>query len=152
MPDRVLELFLPKRNLLARAAFLEHEAPHTCQMLWDRLPLQAQTTHVIVSGCELFVLFPWDRPPPPRENFTVCPDAGDLFFFFAPWYSTGAQPAGEIAVYYDRDAIPMGGSGMTADSLFASITQNRPAFAAACEAIWREGAETLILRRAECSA
>jgi hypothetical protein len=146
---RVIELLLPKRNLVARASLFEREAPRTCQMLWDRLPLVAETIHATVSGCELYVVFPWDELPPPKENVTLCPDAGDLFFYYAPWYAEGARPAGEIAIYYDRDAIPMGSQGMMAGTLFASITRNRAAFAAACEAIWREGAETLILRRAE---
>ena len=60
-----------------------------------------------------------------------------------------ASPTGEIAIYYDRDAIPTGGVGLMAGTLFATIVANRAAFADACEAIWHEGAETIIVRRGE---
>lgn len=149
MPERLIELVLPKRDLVVQAHLLEHEAPHTCQALWERLPLEAETIHAMVSGCELYILFPWDGPPPPQENSTVCTDAGDLFFYYAPWYSEGASSTGEIAIYYDRDAVPTGGNGPMAGTLFATIVAERDAFATACEAIWREGAEALIVRRAE---
>ncbi len=149
MPERLIELVLPKRNLVAQARLLEREAPSTCRALWERLPLEAETIHALVSGCELYILFPWHGPPPPRENSTVCTDAGDLFFYYAPWYSEGASSTGEIAIYYDRDSIPTGGAGLMAGNLFATIVTQRAAFADACEAIWREGAERLIVRRAE---
>lgn len=78
----------------------------------------------------------------------MCTDAGDLFFYYAPWYSEGSARLGEIAIFYDRDAIPMGGQGPMAGTLFGSIVVNRAPFAAACGSIWREGAETLVIRRA----
>jgi hypothetical protein len=149
MPKREIELVLPKRGLVARAILHENEAPRVCQMLWDRLPLEAETIHATFSGCELYVVFPWIGPPPPKENFTICTDAGDVFFYYAPWYADGAQPSGEVAIYYAREAVPMGGNGVMAGTLVASITDNQAGFADACETIWREGAETLLLRRAE---
>src|SRR5438128_2232055 len=149
MARRGVELVFPKRGLVARAALLEDEAPLVCQMLWERLPIEAVTIHATVSGCELYVLFPWDGPAPPKENFTICPDAGDLFFYYAPWYAEGAQRTGEIAIYYARDAVPMGGEGVMAGTLVATLTHEREAFADVCEAIWREGAEPLIIRPAQ---
>jgi hypothetical protein len=147
MPERRIELVLPRRGLVAAAALLDDEAPGACQRLWERLPLEAETIHAIVSGCELYILFPWEGAPPPRENQTIAADAGDVFFYYAPWYAAGAAATGEIAVYYDRDALPTGGDGPMAGTLVATIVAGRRAFAEACEAIWREGAETLIVRR-----
>jgi hypothetical protein len=149
MPERLIELVLPKRGLVAQARLLEREASRTCRAIWERLPLEAETIHAMVSGCELYFLFPWAEEPPPRENNTACTDAGDLFFYYAPWYGAGASPTGEIAIYYDRDAIPTGGVGLMAGTLFATIVANGAAFADACEAIWHEGAETIIVRRGE---
>jgi hypothetical protein len=146
---RRIELVLPKRRLVAEADLLDDEAPTICEALWQRLPLTAETIHAMVSGCELYILFPWEGEAPPRENDTLATDAGDLFFYYSPWYSPGAASVGEIAIYYDRDAVPTGGDGPMAGTLCATIVTNRRAFADACEAIWREGAETLIVRRGE---
>lgn len=147
--ERRIELVLPKRQLIAEAVLLDAEAPRTCEALWERLPLTAETIHAMVSGCELYILFPWEGEPPPRENDTIATDAGDLFFYYAPWHSQGATSTGEIAIYYDRDALPTGGDGPMAGALFATIVAGRREFADACEAIWREGVETLIVRRGE---
>jgi hypothetical protein len=149
MLERHIELCLPARGLVAEAVLLDAEAPQTCQALWERLPLAAETIHAMVSGCELYFLFPWIGPPPPRENQTVCTDAGDLFFYYAPWYAEDAASTGEIAIYYDRDAIPTGGAGLMAGTLVARLSQpeHRQAVADACEEIWRAGAEQLIIRR-----
>jgi hypothetical protein len=144
----MIELVLRRSGVVARARLLEREAPRTCQLLWDLLPIELESIHAIYSGCELYVVWPWQGDPPPRENFTACTDAGDLFFYYAPWYQAGASPGGEIAVYYDRDAVPTGRDGPMAGSLFATIVENRSAFAAACDAMSYRGVETLLIRPA----
>jgi len=146
--ERLIELVLAKRGVVARARLHQRQAPRTCQLLWDLLPIERESIHAIFSGCELYVVWPWEGEPPPRENFTVCTDAGDLFFYYAPWYHADARPGGEIAIYYDRDAIPTGGDGLMAGCLFATIVENGTAFAAACDAMSYQGAESLLIRRA----
>ena len=143
----MIELVLPKRDLTVRARLLEGSAPRTCELVWQKLPIEAPTIHGWYSGSELYTVFPWDGEAPPRENTTVCTDAGDLFFYYAPWYRVAAAASGEIAIYYGRDAIPMGSESMMAGSLFAEIVSDRGVFADTCESIWTEGAETLIVRR-----
>jgi len=147
MPRRTIDLILPKRNIVARARMLETEAPRTCEFIWERLPIESQIIHAWYSGCEVYFHFPWRGVTPPKENTTICTDAGDLFFYYAPWYRADAKPSGEIAIYYDRDAIPMGTAGPMAGSLFAEIFSGRAKFARACESIWTEGSETLLIRR-----
>jgi hypothetical protein len=144
----MIELILRQRGVVARARLLERAAPRTCQLLWELLPLELESIHAIYSGCELYVVWPWRGDPPPRENFTACADAGDLFFYYAPWYGAGARPSGEIALYYDRDAIPTGGDGLMAGCLFATIVANRRGFAAACDAMSHQGTDTLLIRPA----
>ena len=147
MADRYVELALPKRNLVARARLLDQEAPQTCQLLWERLPIAAETIHAQFSGCKLYVLFPWDGTPVPRENFTVCTDAGDLFFVWSGWSGPAGAGTVEVAVFYDRDAVPMGANAPHPGVLFATVVDNLSGFAEAGEAIWREGSETLIISR-----
>lgn len=147
MADRTIELVLPKRDLVTRARLLEREAPGICQLLWERLPLELFTIHAWYSGCEVYAVFPWSGAAPTRENTTICTDGGDLFFYYSGWYRKDAEPQGEIAIYYDRDAVPMGSDGVMAGTLFATITDNRERFAEACEEIWTHGSETLVIRR-----
>jgi hypothetical protein len=151
MPDRTIELVLPKRRVIVRARLLEREAPTVCQLIWERLPLELPVTHAWYSGCEVYSVFPWSGTEPCQENSTICTDAGDLFFYYSRWFGHNAEPHGEIAVYYDRDAVPMGSSAPMAGSLFATIdtAADRIQLAAACEEIWTEGSETLVIRRAE---
>ena len=151
MPDRYVELFLPKRNLVARARLLDQEAPQTCQLLWERLPIAAETIHAQYSGCELYVVFPWDGAAVPKENFTICTDAGDLFFYWSGWSGSSGADSGEVAIYYDRDAVPMGANAPMPGVLFATVVARLAELAEASESIWREGSETLIIRRSEAS-
>ena len=145
--NRVIELVLPKRGLITPARLLEREAPITCASIWKRLPIEEPTIHGWCSGDELYVVFPWEEEVPPRENTTVCTNAGDLFFYYAPWFHSYAKPSGEIAIFYGHDAIPMGSNDMMAGTLFAQIESNNESFAEASEEIWTGGSEPLVIRR-----
>jgi hypothetical protein len=144
---RYIELVLARRELVTRARLLDEAAPATCQAIWEVLPIQMPTIHAWVSGNEIYVVFPWERAPVPRENQTQHAQAGDLFYYYAPWYNQNARSSGEIAIYYDRDSQPLGGPGPMAGTLFAVIDEDLPAFTRACEEIWRDGAEQLEIRR-----
>ena len=50
MPDRTIELVLPKRRVVVRARLLEGEAPTVCQLIWERLPLELPVKHGIGPG------------------------------------------------------------------------------------------------------
>lgn len=146
-PSRIIELVLPNRGLTTPARMLEQEAPSTCDLIWKRLPIEVATIHGWYSGDELYAVFPWEEGAPPQENTTVCTNAGDLFFYYSPWYHSSAKHSGEIAIFYGHDAIPMGSKDMMPGTLFARIASNNKSFADACESIWTDGSEPLVIRR-----
>jgi hypothetical protein len=74
------ELYFPKRDVLAVAELLEAQAPRTCQLLWDQLPIEEETYHTRRSGCELFIITPSWPELPGQENATMFAETGDIFF------------------------------------------------------------------------
>jgi len=60
------------------ARLLENEAPKSCKLIWDALPVQANVLHAMLNGEEVFLdTFPMPHEfPPENEHAYVQP--GDL--------------------------------------------------------------------------
>jgi hypothetical protein len=105
------------------AELLDNEAPKTCQIVWDRLPLEQQLVHGRYSGMEVFVLL--DNPQPaPSENQTNLPLPGEILYWYAQDTSvTGeGKPVAEVCIIYGRGVTLRGPEGLpTHGNLFARI-------------------------------
>lgn len=105
------------------AEMLDDEAPKTCEMVWDRLPLEHDLVHGRYSGMEVFVVL--DRPQPaPDENRTMLPLPGEILY----WYTQGTsvtsdgKPVAEICLIYGRGVTLRGPEGtLSHGTLFARI-------------------------------
>ncbi len=105
------------------AELLDDEAPKTCEMIWNRLPLEHDLVHGRYSGMEVFVVLESPQPVP-DENRTMLPLPGELLY----WYTQGASVTGdknavaEICLIYGRGVTLRGPEGVPSHgNLFARI-------------------------------
>jgi hypothetical protein len=148
--SRTILLKLVEPHVSAVADLLEEQAPETCRMIWEHLPLEGRTVHGMYSGPELFIRT--DHLPPVRpENQIHRPQVGDMGF----WYQEGGRfvnnphAVSEVVFIYNRGAAIMGPDGQTTwVNLFAQIRPaGAEAFYAAAKKVRTEGPVTLRIER-----
>jgi hypothetical protein len=120
------------------AEWLVEDAPQTCAMLLERLPVEAKAIHGMYSGAEVFTMVE-DAPPSLEENLVQLPLPGELLYFYDEGRgATGARkPVGEICVVYGRGVVLRGHEGVPVHAtLFGRIPgdwkHDWTAFALAC--------------------
>jgi len=152
---RLIRLTYVATGESAVAELLEQEAPHTCQMAWDWLPLEGRTIHGMYSGAEVFMLL--DNPQPMfDENKVQIPVPGELFYFYDPAtnITSGGRPNAEICFVYGRGVILRGPEGAPG---YATLFGRVPGdwkhdwvdFAKACRRSRWEGPQLLRIERVE---
>ncbi len=153
-PERRVKIMFPATGESAVADFLDSEAPGICELIWNRLPLDANAIHGMYSGAEVFALLQNPAPGPP-ENLVQLPLPGELLYFYDEGRgAVGARTAvGEICIAYGRGVVLRGHEGVPAHaSLFARIPgdwkRDWTAFAAACRRCRWEGPQRLLVERA----
>lgn len=161
---RFVSITLTGRGVSCRARLLDDEAPRTCALVWEALPLAGQAYHGKYARNEVYTLLP-PLGTPGRENTTVTPIPGDVCFFGfdagdignpAYGYDEGGQgnsPLGatDLAIFYGRNNLLLNGDvGWVPGNVFATIEEGLAEMAAACNDLWMAGAvgEQLAFSRA----
>jgi len=141
----------------AVAEMLDDEAPETCQLVWDLLPLTQNVIHGMYSGAEVFVLLETSSPAP-VENRTQLPLPGELLYFHdaSGNVTSGRKAASEICIVYGRGVTLRGPEGAPSyASLFARIPgdwkYDWTAFVQACRLARWQGPHRLRIERIEGS-
>jgi len=86
---RRIKLTFPETGESVLADLLDAEAPSTCELVWNSLPVEQKAIRGMYSGAEVFALI--ENPEPdPAENLVQLPLPGELLYFFdqgpaAPW-------------------------------------------------------------------
>ena len=147
---RTLILKLVEPEVSAVADLLDEQAPETCRMIWDHLPLEGRTVHGMYSGPELFIRTD-HLPRVAAENQMHRPLPGDMGFWFQEGgrYHGSPVPVSEVVFIYNRGAAIMGADGQpTWVNLFAQIrAAGAEAFYAAARKVRTEGPVTLRIER-----
>jgi hypothetical protein len=123
------------------AVLLEKDAPKTCEVFWNALPIEHEAVHASWSGeCILVVPCGADATGiKPGENETIFVGPGEIALF---------TPAQELLVFYGRGQ-PRWRSGPTPSTVFARITHGHEEFANECRKLVREGSKVLLVKRKE---
>ncbi len=158
---RYIEIRLDKRAAKCVAQLLDDDAPLTCEAVWNALPLGGQAYHAKYASNEVYFLVPpFAKEEPGRENATIMPIPGDLCYFYVP-KGTGVPPdmreqvrktgLVDIAIFYGRNNFVQGPDGHFPGNVFASVIEGYKEFAAACQDVWRSGhvGERMSIRRLE---
>lgn len=159
---RKIEIVLEKRRIRCVAELLEQQAPKTCEAVWRALPQGGQAYHAKFASNEVYTLVPaFADPEPGMENPTITPIPGEVMYFHVPAGQVKlpdvADFAGrvgviDLAIFYGRNNLLLSpATGLLPGNVFATITENFDAMAAACDNIWREGfaGERLVYKRLE---
>ena len=134
----------------ALAELLESDAPRTCRVVWDALPLEGDAHHAIYSGSEIAFLIAKEIVAP-QENATSRVAQGDVGY----WFQRGGEiygvpeDLGELAWFYDRDAVPSMASGPIMMNIFARFVGEATDFYAVCRRMRREGVKRVRVERVE---
>lgn len=111
------------------AELLEDEAPKTCDLVWNLLPVEGKPFHSFESGREIFLQIPDPEPEIVPENQTIHQVPGDLFIYYKPiiyvepeWPEIKRQVA-VFAFSYGRDTQVRGIYRPLAVNIFGKIVE-----------------------------
>jgi hypothetical protein len=80
-----MEIRLEKRNVACIAQLLDTDAPLTCDIVWNALPLGGDVWHAKYAMNEIYCLVPpIQGDAPGLENSTTTPIPGDIVYFYFP--------------------------------------------------------------------
>jgi hypothetical protein len=137
------------------AEMLDDEAPETCRLVWQRLPLEHKVVHGQYSGAEVFILLDNPQPSVP-ENLAQIPLPGELLYFYDAGgnVTSGPRAVSEICLVYGRGVVLRGPEGVpTYATLFARIPgdwkYDWTAFAQACRRARSDIPQRLRIERVE---
>ena len=147
---RTLLLTIVERDVSAVADLLDDRAPRTCELVWERLPVEGRLVHGMYSGPELFIMLP-GFPGVGPENQVSRPLPGDIGYFHQEpgLYATSPSEVAELVYVYDRGVAIKGAEGHDSFvNLFARLRVEAAAdfLAASKRARW-EGPFTLRVER-----
>jgi hypothetical protein len=133
---------VPDFDVSVVADLLETEAPATCELVWERLPVEGRLVHGMYSGPELFIVLP-DFPAVRLENQVQRAIPGDVGY----WHNEGGVHASapdevaELVFVYDRGVSIKGSDGSDSwVNLFARMRlQEADEFFAVCKRFRTEG-------------
>lgn len=153
---RQIEIVLPKHDVRCIAQLHEADAPHTCEAVWNALPVAGDIYHAKYARNELYTFTPAlsDAPIGP-ENPTITPIPGDVVYFefsaghlpaktygYADHEGAGGREAVvDLAVFYGRNNLLLNADvGFVPGNVFATIVEGLDEIAAAGNDVWRAGA------------
>ena len=155
--DQKIELSLSQYGVTARAKLLVEQAPETVRLMVRSMPFDVTLYHCIRCGREVFSLLDEIEVVPPRENLTICPRPGDIWFiwfpadyaFNPPGFVAPPQGTLDLVIWYGADSCSLDTRYLPVPGVhWATITENLEEFAAACEELWVDGVTGLSVRSA----
>jgi hypothetical protein len=145
MPRRI-KLTFTNENVSAIAELLEDQAPKTCAAVLAALPQSGEAHHATYSGSETVLILDRDLGVG-MENATIRVIPGDVAYtrFEGGIIYGFPETFSEIAVFYDRDAVPSMPNGPVPMNIFGRITDGFEEFAATCRQMRRTGVKPLTI-------
>ena len=147
---RSIVLRIPEENVSVAADLLEEAAPRTCELIWERLPVEGRLIHGMYSGPELFIVLP-GFPGVPAENQVQRALPGDVGYWHneAGLHAQAPNEVAELVFVYNRGVSIKGSDGSDSwVNLFAQMRlQEADEFFAVCKRSRREGPWTLQVER-----
>jgi hypothetical protein len=148
---KAIEFISEEEGIVARAELLEDEAPKTCNLIWELLPITAHFTHAIYSGSELAMILP-SYYEIDNENATTTLLPWEIFFasLKAKDYFDVDQDFSEIAFFYDRNTGPRMLDGLVKVNVFARFVSEQDKLLDMCLGIRNgEGRKEFTVRRVD---
>jgi len=150
-----IKIVFPEEDIEAVAKLNEEDAPITCEVIRQALPIKGDAIHDIWSGQIAFIFLDPTKVIPfeavPRSG-AVLP--GEVFYWYAPKNYLHGRPYGrnggsEIGIAYGRDSMPMSTRGPKRVNVFATITEGLDAVVEVCNRMIYEGQKSLVIEGAD---
>ena len=146
-----IKISFPEEGVEATAVLNEEDAPITCKIISQALPIKGHTIHDIWSGqivstfLEPTKVIPFEAVP--RSGAVL---SGEVFYWYSPKNYLHGRPYGrdggsEIGIAYGRDCQPMCTRGAKRVNVFATITDGLDVFADVCDRMIYEGKKRLVI-------
>lgn len=159
--SRFMSITLAKRGVTCVAELLDKDAPRTCEVVWNALPMEGPVQHAKYARNEVYAMVPRFGDPVGQENPTVTPIPGDVVFFDFPGGMLDrafkedkgvAELPGviDLAIFYGRNNLLLNGDvGWVPGNVYGTIVEGLDVLAEACHDVWRSGSvgESLVYRR-----
>lgn len=153
---RRIALDFPQLGKSLEAVLLDSQAPRTCDLIWEALPLDDTAYHCIRCGKELFALIPPLSAVPPAENRCMVPVPGALWFihfpadypYNPPGFVSDPRGTFDFVLWYGPDSwgIDPGGNFVTGNH-WAQIEDGLDDLVSTCEQVWLLGTTPMRVRR-----
>ncbi len=137
------------------AELLDDEAPATCDLVWDLLPVEHDLFHGRWSGTEVFVVLD-EAPEAPAERRCHLPLPGEILYRRdeGKAVTSSGDPVAEIVMAFGRGVQLGGPEGMPSfANLFARVPGDWKydwvAFAEACGRVRTDGITPIRIERVE---
>lgn len=145
---KFIEFVSDEEQISARAVLLEDQAPKTCALVWDFLPVSAFFHHAMYSGPELVMFLPqvYDME---QENATCVYLPWEIGFatLRAKDFIDVKQDFSEIMFFYDRNTGPKMLEGLVKVNLFARFVTGQDALFELAHRVQNEGRKAFTVRR-----
>lgn len=147
---RFIDFHSDTEGITARAVLWDEQAPQTCALIWDMLPVSAYLQHAIYSGSELAMLLP-DFHPIHLENATTTCLPWEIGFASLRQkdYIDVDQDFSELMFFYDRNTGPRMLDGLVKVNLFAQFVSGTDELYKLAYRIRLEGRKSFSVRRVE---
>jgi hypothetical protein len=149
---RTIVLRIVEHDVSAVADLLDEQAPETCALIWDALPVEGGLVHGMFSGPELFVVLP-GFPAVTAQNQVCRALPGDVGYWHLEGglHASAPDEVAELVFVYDRGVEIKGSDGQPSwVNLFAQIRlAEADDFLAVCKRYRTEGPWTLRVERGE---
>ncbi|VVB59805.1 Uncharacterised protein [uncultured archaeon] len=133
-----IRITLEDSNVSAVAVLHEDLAPETCKEVQRVLPLEGNALHAKWGGNEIWTSMPKMKITK-SENENIFASPGDIMI---------VRPAPDVfdfAVFYGKGWC-FGPTGFTPGNHFATIVENLPEFAKACQNILQKGSQKIVIK------
>jgi hypothetical protein len=150
-----IKISFPEEKVEAIAELNENDAPVTCKVIRQALPIKGNAIHDIWSGQIIFTFLEPTKVIPfeavPRSG-AVLP--GEVFYWYSPENYLHGRPydrngGSEIGIAYGRDCQPMCTRGVKRVNVFGTIIDGLDAVVEVCDRMIYEGAKSLVIEEAD---
>lgn len=147
---KFIELVVESEGVVARAELLEAQAPCTCQIVWDMLPITGFFHHAIYSGSELALILPnYIEMGLENATSTLLPWEIGFASLKREDYFDVEQDFSEICFFYDRNGGPRMLDGLVKVNLFARFVSGQEELFRLCLRMRKEGQKKFTIQRVE---
>lgn len=147
---KYIDFICEEEGICARAELLEDQAPNTCKLVWDILPVETYFHHAYYSGPELAMILPEIYEiEPEKPTSVILPWEICFTTLKAKDYIDVERDFSEFCFFYDRNTGPRMLDGLCKVTIFARFVDSHEKLKELGYRMRKEGQKLFRVRRVE---